>query len=65
MSDHADLSSFTDAEVRAELVRRAAAANEAHWERAKANAKYLCPFCGGPDGWHNQGCASDALDTCT
>ena len=66
MTDPVSLArALTDEELRAELNRREREKIDAAWVRAIARAKYLCPFCGGPDGWHDRGCASDALDTCT
>jgi len=59
------LSTLTTEQLRTELANRERAAQEAHWQRMKAEAKYFCPYCGGPDSWHARDCPSDALDTCT
>jgi hypothetical protein len=61
----AGIAAFSDTELREELHRREVAEAESRWKKAIENAKYLCDACGGPDGWHNRGCPSDELDTCT
>ena len=53
------LAAITDDDLSAELARRNKERIDAHWERAKKNAQYLCPDCGMPDGWHTKDCISD------
>ena len=60
-----NLAAFSDQDLRSELARRKQKAAEENWQRMKAKARYTCPFCGGPDSWHERDCPSDALDTAT
>ena len=67
MSDRASsvettLVGFSDDELKNEIKRRNEQKLGEHWFRDKLEAKYFCPTCGEPEGWHTLTCWSDVVD---
>lgn len=53
------LKDCSDEQLHTEITQRRTERDAAHWARAIANARYLCPDCGAPDSWHMGDCPSD------
>jgi hypothetical protein len=53
------LALLSDNDLAQEIARRDAKKITAYWVRRAAEAKYLCPDCGGPDSSHTVDCPSD------